>query len=63
MRCDFQLCKMCCRSTCYKQNKECAGHGFLLTKKRENKKRKLSNGEESAILRSAPNEKVEIDLV
>ena len=34
-RCDYSLCKKCCRSKCYNEELDCSGHRILVKTKRE----------------------------
>ncbi|PNF31298.1 hypothetical protein B7P43_G12649 [Cryptotermes secundus] len=34
-KCDFRLCKACCRTKCYLENKDCGGHRILIKTRRE----------------------------
>ncbi|XP_063225426.1 tRNA-dihydrouridine(16/17) synthase [NAD(P)(+)]-like isoform X2 [Bacillus rossius redtenbacheri] len=34
-KCDYRLCKACCRTKCYVENKDCAGHRILVKTRRE----------------------------
>ena len=34
-RCDYTLCKKCCRSKCYNEELDCSGHRILVKTKRE----------------------------
>jgi tRNA-dihydrouridine synthase 1 len=34
-RCDYQLCRVCCRDKCYFQNVDCVGHKCLIKSRRE----------------------------
>lgn len=47
-KCNYEYCKMCCRAVCYDGGKECAGHGFLMSKKVSGQKRKIEEIENEA---------------
>jgi hypothetical protein len=34
-KCDLRLCKACCRTKCYLENRDCAGHRILIKTRRE----------------------------
>jgi len=34
-KCDFRLCKACCRTKCYLENRDCVGHRILIKTRRE----------------------------
>lgn len=33
IKCEYKLCRVCCRDKCYTENAECTGHKFVLEKK------------------------------
>ncbi|KAL0272176.1 UNVERIFIED_CONTAM: hypothetical protein PYX00_005256 [Menopon gallinae] len=38
LKCDFSLCKTCCRTKCYQEDLDCPGHGILIKSRREKAK-------------------------
>ncbi|KAJ9589030.1 hypothetical protein L9F63_017674 [Diploptera punctata] len=34
-KCDFRLCKACCKTKCYLENRDCTGHRILIKTRRE----------------------------
>ncbi|XP_032514007.2 tRNA-dihydrouridine(16/17) synthase [NAD(P)(+)]-like isoform X1 [Danaus plexippus] len=34
-KCEYQLCKKCCRNKCYEENRDCKGHRILVKTRRE----------------------------
>ncbi|KAK6638407.1 hypothetical protein RUM44_008836 [Polyplax serrata] len=38
LKCEFKLCKTCCRGKCYEENADCPGHGILIKTRRERAK-------------------------
>lgn len=34
-KCDYRLCKACCRTKCYLENRDCVGHRILIKTRRE----------------------------
>jgi hypothetical protein len=34
-KCDFRLCKACCRTKCYLENRDCFGHRILIKTRRD----------------------------
>uniref|UniRef100_A0A182NUU9 tRNA-dihydrouridine(16/17) synthase [NAD(P)(+)]-like n=1 Tax=Anopheles dirus TaxID=7168 RepID=A0A182NUU9_9DIPT len=35
MKCDHRLCRTCCRSKCYRENRDCGGHKIRIKSRRE----------------------------
>ncbi|XP_067622784.1 tRNA-dihydrouridine(16/17) synthase [NAD(P)(+)]-like isoform X3 [Eurosta solidaginis] len=44
IKCEFRLCRVCCREKCYSEDRDCPGHGILIKSRRI--KAKLFEGEE-----------------
>ncbi|CAD6998895.1 unnamed protein product [Ceratitis capitata] len=38
IKCEFRLCRTCCREKCYTEDRDCPGHGILIKSRREKAK-------------------------
>lgn len=48
-KCDLRLCKACCRTKCYLENRDCTGHRILIKTRRERAREKCKAESQSDI--------------
>lgn len=34
IKCEFQLCRVCCKDRCYNNDRDCPGHGIFIKSRR-----------------------------
>ncbi|KAH8260267.1 hypothetical protein KR026_008554 [Drosophila bipectinata] len=45
-KCEFRLCRVCCRERCYSSDRDCPGHGILIKSRRAKAKRFEENSKQ-----------------